>query len=610
LINDPLEACLSHFDIKDFDTEQYVDEVNSLLDIAAAIDFPPWKVPKEPLPLTSGIPPVSSLITPPKLELKQLPAKLKYAFLGLNDTLPVIIAADLQKDQESSLLDVLKEHKEAIGWSVGDLKGIDPSICMHRIHLEDNAKPSHEAQRRLNPTMKNVVMTEVVKLLDAGIIYPISDSKWVSPIQVVPKKSGITVVENSVGELIPQRTTTGWRVCIDYRKLNSSTRKDHFPLPFIDQILDRLAGQSYYCFLDGYSGYNQVDVDPQDQEKTTFTCPFGTFAYRRMPFGLCNAPTTFQRCMMSIFSDMVENFLEVFMDDFSVFGPSFDDCLRNLSRVLKQCKETNLILSWEKSHFMVQEGIVLGHIVSKRGLEVDRAKVELISKLPPPTTVKQIRSFLRHAGFYRRFIKDFSKISRPLCNLLAKETPFNFDEACLKAFETLRSLLSSAPIMKTPDWSLPFEIMCDASDYAVGAVLGQHEDKLPHAIYYASKTLMDAQVNYTTTEKELLAVVFALDKFRSYLLGSKVVIYSDHAALRHLMAKRETKPRLIRWILLLQEFDLELKIKRDLIMLSPTIFPAFLSSLLSFQFMIPSRMSNCLRLLQRRCHGTLTSLIT
>jgi hypothetical protein len=212
-----------------------------------------------------------------------------------------------------------------------------------------------------------------------------------------------------------------------------------------------------------------------------------------------------------------------------------------------------LILSWEKSHFTVQEGIVLGHVVSKRGIEVDKAKVELISKLPPPTTVRQIRSFLGHAGFYRLFIKDFSKISRPLCNLLAKETSFNFDEACLDAFETLRSLLSSAPIMMTPNWSLPFEIMCDASDYAVGAVLGQREDKLPHAIYYASKTLLEAQANYTTTEKKLLAVVFALDKFRSYLLGSNV--YSDHAALRHLMAKKETKPRLIRWILLLQEFD-------------------------------------------------------
>jgi hypothetical protein len=293
-----------------------------------------------------------------------------------------------------------------------------------------------------------------------------------------------------------------------------------------------------------------------------FTCPFGTFTYRRMPFGLCNAPTTFQRCMMSIFSNMVENFLEVFMDDFSVFGSSFDNCPHNLSLVLKRCKETNLILSWEKSHFMVQEGIVLGHIVSKRGIEVDRAKVELIENLPPPTLVKQIRSFLGHAKFYRRFIKDFSKISKPLCSLLAKDIPFQFDEACHEAFQKLQSLLSSAPIMKPHDWSLSFEIMCDASDFAVGAVLGQCEGKLPHIIYYASKTLMDAQVNYTTTEKELLAVVFALDKFRSYLLGSKVIIYSDHAALQHLLAKKETKPRLIQWILLLQEFDIEIQDKK------------------------------------------------
>jgi hypothetical protein len=176
--------------------------------------------------------------------------------------------------------------------------------------------------------------------------------------------------------------------------------------------------------------------------------------------------------------------------------------------------------------------------------------------------VKQIQSFLGHAGFYRRFIKDFSKISRPLCSLLAKDTPFNFDEACHEAFQKIRSLLSSAPIMKPLDWSLSFEIMCDASDFAMGAVLGQRVDKIPHAIYYASKTLMDAQVNYTTMEKELLAVVFALDKFRSYLLGSKVIIYSDHAALRHLLAKKETKPRLIRWILLLQEFDIEIRDKK------------------------------------------------
>ncbi|XP_058213682.1 uncharacterized protein LOC131325434 [Rhododendron vialii] len=562
LNKDPLEACLAHFGFNKFDIDQSIEEVNALLDASPLLDFPPWKAIVEPLPNLSSTPALPSIECPPKLELKPLPSTLKYVFLGPKDTLPVIIASDLTDDQQSQLLRVLGEHKGAIGWSVADLKGIDPSVCMHRIYCEDNAKPTREMQRRLNPNMKEVVMKEVVKLLDAGIIYPISDSKWVSPTQVVPKKSGITVVENEKGELVPTRTTTGWRVCIDYRKLNSMTRKDHFPLPFIDQILERLAGKSYYCFLDGYSGYNQVPVYPEDQEKTTFTCPFGTFAYRRMPFGLCNAPATFQRCMMAIFSDMVEDFLEVFMDDFSVFGTSFDCCLQNLSKVLQRCKETNLVLSWEKSHFMVQKGIVLGHIVSKRGIEVDKAKVDLISRLPPPTSVKQIRSFLGHAGFYRRFIKDFSKISRPLCELLAKDAPFVFDEACLQAFEKLRALLSSAPIMQSPDWNLPFEIMCDASDYAVGAVLGQRVDKVPHVIYYASKTLADAQLNYTTTEKELLAVVFALDKFRSYLLGSKVLVYSDHAALRYLLSKKDTKPRLIRWILLLQEFDYEIRDKK------------------------------------------------
>ena len=170
--------------------------------------------------------------------------------------------------------------------------------------------------------MKEVVKKEVLKLLTAEIIYAISDSPWVSPVQVVPKKGGMTVVKNEKDEMIATRTVTGWRVCIDYRKLNKATRKDHFPLPFIDQMLDRLAGYSHYCFLDGYSGYNQIVIAPEDQEKTTFTCPYGTFAFKRMPFGLCNAPATFQRCMMSIFQGLIEDIMEVFMDDFSVFGSS------------------------------------------------------------------------------------------------------------------------------------------------------------------------------------------------------------------------------------------------------------------------------------------------
>ena len=281
-----------------------------------------------------------------------------------------------------------------------------------------------------------------------------------------------------------------------------------------------------------------------------------------MPFGLCNAPATFQRCMMSIFSDYIENIMEVFMDDFSVYGTTFESCLSNLSKVLQRCEETNLVLNWEKCHFMVQEGIVLGHLVSDRGIEVDRAKIEVIEKLPPPNSVKGIRSFLGHAGFYRRFIKDFSKIAKPLTNLLNQDVKFNFSDDCMKSFCRLKEALTTAPIIQPPDWNLPFEIMCDASDHAVGAVLGQRKDNKPVVIYYASKTLDDAQVNYATTEKELLAVVFAIDKFRSYLVGSKVIIYTDHAAIRYLLAKKDAKPRLIRWILLLQEFDLEIRDKK------------------------------------------------
>ncbi|KAL5538742.1 hypothetical protein UlMin_046005 [Ulmus minor] len=290
----------------------------------------------------------------PALELKPLPSHLRYAYLGDLSTLPVIISALLTKEQEIQLLKVLKKFKKAIGWTLADIKGISPSFCMHKILLEDNEKGSIEAQRRLNPVMKEVVKKEVIKWLDAGIIYPISDSSWVSPVQCVPKKGGMTVVQNENNELIPTRVVTGWRICMDYRKLNKSTRKDHFPLPFLDQMLDRLAGKHYYCFLDGYSGYNQIAIAPNDQHKTTFTCPYGTFAFRRMPFGLCNAPATFQRCMMAIFTDMVEQFVEVFMDDFSVFGDSFDACLGNLAKVLQRCEETNLVLNWEKCHFMVK----------------------------------------------------------------------------------------------------------------------------------------------------------------------------------------------------------------------------------------------------------------
>ncbi|GJR02124.1 reverse transcriptase domain-containing protein [Tanacetum coccineum] len=490
----------------------------------------PFQLP--PMDLKQGeiIKAKPSIEEPPELELKDLPSHLEYAYLEENDKLPVIIAKGLKDVEKEALLKVLKSHKRAIAWKITDIKGIDPRFCTHKILMEDDYKPTVQSQRRVNPK--------------------------------IHEKGGITVVANEENELILTRLVTGWRVCIDYRKLNEATRKDHFPLPFMDQMLERLARNEFYCFLDGFSGYFQIPIDPQDQEKTTFTCPYGTFAYCRMPFVLCNAPGTFQQCMMAIFHDMIKKTIEVFMDDFSVFRDSFDSCLSNLEKMLKRCEDTNLVLNWEKCHFMCREGIVLGHKISKSGIEVDRAKVDVIAKLPHPTTVKGVRSFLGHAGFYRRFIQDFSKIARPMTHLLEKETPFVFSKDCIDAFETLKKKLTEAPILVVPDWNLPFELMCDASDFAIGAILGQQKAKHFQPIHYASKTMTKAQIHYTTTEKEMLAVVYAFEKFRPYLVLSKSIVYTDHSALKYLMNKQDAKPRLLRWVLLLQEFDITIRDKK------------------------------------------------
>ena len=323
-----------------------------------------------------------------------------------------------------------------------------------------------------------------------------------------------------------------------------------------------MAGHPYFYFLDGYSSYNQIAIAPKDQEKTNFTCPYGTFALRRIPFGLCNAPATFKRCMMSMFSDLVEEVMKIFMDDFSVYGSSFEHCVKNLEIVVLRCQDKNLALNCEKCHFMVIEGIVLGHKISAIGLEVDQAKVSIIETLMPPNTVKGIRRFLGHARFYRRFSKGFSKISKPLCRLLEKDAKFEFDDSCLSAFKEIKSKLAIAPIMATLDWNKEFEIMCDASDYAMGAILRQRIEKIFRVIYYASKTFNEAQENYSTTEKEILTMVFPCENFRSYILGYHVIIHIDHVTIKYLMAKKDVKPRLIKWVLLLQEFDLEIKDKK------------------------------------------------
>nr|GEX53383.1 reverse transcriptase domain-containing protein [Tanacetum cinerariifolium] len=300
-----------------------------------------------------------------------------------DDKFPVIIAKDLKDEEKTALIKVLKSHKQALAWQLSDIKGIDPKHYTHKILIENDFKPAVQHQRKVNLKIYEVIKKEVLKLLYAVLIYPISDSP----------------------------------------SLNDATRKDHFPLPFMDQMLERLAGNEYYYFLDGFSGYFQIPIDSQDQENTTFTYPYGMFSYRRMPFRLCNAP-----------------------DDFSVFVNSFGTCLSHFDKMFKWCKGTNLCLNWEKSHLMVKEIIILGHKISKNRIEVDEAKYDVIAKLPHPTAVK----------------------ARPMTRLLEKDTPFFFSKECIEAFQTLKKRLTEASILVAPDWDLPFELMCDTSDSAIG----------------------------------------------------------------------------------------------------------------------------------------------
>ncbi|XP_038902440.1 uncharacterized protein LOC120089086 [Benincasa hispida] len=417
-------------------------------------------------------------------KLKALPSYLKYMYLGERNTLLVIISRELTPTKEESLIDILKTYKEAIGWTLDNLKGISPTLCMHRITLEEDAKSMVQPLKRLNPNLKDIVLKEIIKLKEVVIIYPILDNKWVSLIHIVPEKTDMTIVENDKGEMVPMRTYAIWALqCSRY----------------VPKVYDEY------------------------------------------------------------FSDFIEMCIEVFIDDFTVYGESFEDFLHNLSLVLKRCIEANLVLNYEKCHFMASHGIVLGHLVSVKELEVDKAKVDVIANLPYSTCVRETHSFLGSAGFHRRFIKDFSKLALPLSTLLQKDVPFEFDKKFQEAFDTLKEKLTTTLILQPPRWDMSFEIMCDASNLHVRAVLGQRVNKKSHVICFALRTLKPNQINYTAAAKEFVVIGFALDKFHSYILGFLVTIFTNHAALRYLMIKKESKSRFFRWMLLLQELNLTIK---------------------------------------------------
>lgn len=421
-----------------------------------------------------------------------------------------------------------------------DDKLTSTTVLKHKINTTDEI-PINTKQYRFPQIHKQELRDQVNKLLKDNIIQN-SDSPYNSPVWLVPKRAGPS-------------GTPRWRMVIDYRGLNEKTISDAYPLPNITDILDQLGGAKYFTILDLASGFHQIEMDPASKHKTGFSTPYGHYEFNRMPFGLKNAPATFQRLMDRVLSGLQGIELFVYMDDIVIYASSLEEHSLKLKSLLSRLQSAGLALSPEKCHFLRREIGYLGHIITHEGVKPDPQKIRAVKEFPLPNTRKKIKSFLGLIGYYRRFIKDFAKIAKPLTHLLKLDTPFSWTDKQQRAFETLRDTICSEPLLQYPDFSRPFIVTTDASNYALGAVLSQGTIGSDLPIAYGSRTLSPAEENYSTTEKELLAALFAIKHFRPYLFGRKFSLVTDHKPLVWLQNLKDPDSKLIRWRIKLNDFD-------------------------------------------------------
>ena len=414
------------------------------------------------------------------------------------------------------------------------------NLVKHKLPLNDE-QPIKQRPYRVPYKLQETVKEQVQAMAEQNIIRK-SSSPWTSPVVMVKKKDG------------------KMRFCIDYRRLNSVTRKDTYPLPRIDEMLDKLAESTIFTTLDLQSGYWQIEVEESDKPKTAFSTGNDLWEFNVMPFGLTGAPATFQRCMNYILMDSTHAM--VYIDDIIIFSKNFEEHLQDIENVFERLLVAGLKIKPTKCDFAKKSVTFLGHIVSAEGIMPDPTNTDKIRRFPRPRNVKEIQQFLGLVGYYRKFIRDFAKIAAPLVKLVKKSEDFRWTEDQQRAFEELRDKLLHPPILRYPNLKKPFLLMTDASGFALGAVLGQQEDnEKDHVIAYASRGLKPHEKNYSTIEKEALAIVFAFKQFRHYVYGQKIVLYTDHKPLVWLMTHKDTSSRLIRWALLLQEYNIEFKYK-------------------------------------------------
>lgn len=462
----------------------------------------------------------------------------EWSFRGPDDLPSQVSAVEafegLSNDQKSALDSVISEAFVRHG---NNQLGCTSLV---ELHIRTDSPPIKQRYYPLSPALQKQVDVELDDMLSKGIIEP-SNSPWSSPIVMIKKKSG------------------DWRFCVDYRALNRVTVADAYPIPFVSATLDKLRDAKFLSTLDIRSAYWQIPVSEESRPLTAFTVPRrGLFQFKRMPFGLTNAPAVWQRLIDRVVGVDLEPYAFVYLDDVIICTPSFEEHLRVLKEVMNRLTAAGLSLNRDKCNFCKSELKYLGYVVNSSGLLVDPEKVEAIVRIPPPKTVTEVRRIVGLASWYRRFVPNFSTLMSPLTNLTRKNVKFRWDDECENAFHTVKDHLIRAPVLSCPDFEKPFTIQCDASDYGLGAVLTQTLDDKEHVICYLSRSLTKPERKYSTTEKECLAVLFAVEKLRPYIQGSKFYIITDHYCLKWLNSIKDPVGRIARWAIRLQQYDYEI----------------------------------------------------
>jgi hypothetical protein len=431
------------------------------------------------------------------------------------------------KDQYRNLL---KQYKDVFAWSYDELRTYDTSIIGHKIPLKPGVKPFRQKLGKFNPILLPIIEKEVKKHLDAKIIVPLRYSDWVANLVPVRKKNR---------EI---------RLCVDFRNLNRSSLKDNYPLPKMDHVLERVVGANRMSMIDGFSGYNQIAMNEQDREKTAFTTPWGTFMYDKMPFGLMNAGATFQRAMDIAFIGERDKFVVIYLDDLTVFSKTDEEHLVHLKQTFEKCRRYGLSLNPKKSHFAMQEGKLLGHIVFKDGIKIDPKRVEAIQTIRIPRNVKEIQAFLGTINFLRRFIPNFAEIVKLITAMLKKDSRVNWTTEAKASFERIKKVISEAPVLTSPDYLRDFLIFSFASEHTIAAVLLQKDDGgFERPIAFFSKSLRDAELKYDIIEKQAYAMVKALKAFRTYVLHSKIIAYVPTSAVKDILVQPDSDGKRGRW---------------------------------------------------------------